>query len=136
MSIDKMLSELKDINELKKFAEAQNKTILNLSKELKDAKDKTKHLEKLLESTVPSIPKDQNKYEKEDETICIRQLQILRDLSNERELTYEECKKVDTYSKILQAIHGIKEEEVPKARGLETNDLLNKIKLIKNEPNE
>jgi hypothetical protein len=133
MSIDKMLSELKDINELKKFAEAQNKTILNLSKELKETKEKTKHLEKLLESTVPTIPLENNKFEKEDEQICIRQLILLNDLSNERELTLEECKKVDTYSKLLQNLNSVKKEEVPQARSIETKDLL---KLIKNDTDE
>lgn len=133
MSIDKMLSELKDISELKKFAEAQNKTILNLSKELKESKDKIKHLEKLLESTTDIIPRDNKKYEKEDEEISIRQLQLLRDLSAERELTLEEAKKVDTYSKILQNTKNFKEEEAPKTKGIETADLL---KLVKSDGNE
>ncbi len=133
MSIDKMLSELKDISELKKFAEAQNKTILNLSKELKESKDKNKHLEKLLESTTDIIPRDDKKYEKEDEEICIRQLQLLRDLSAERELTLEECKKVDTYSKLIQNLKNFKEEETPKTKSIETSDLL---KLVKSDGNE
>lgn len=133
MSIDKTLSELKDISELKKFAEAQNKIILNLSKELKDAKDKIQHLEKLLESTTEIIPSDNKKYEKEDEEICIRQLQLLRDISNERELTYEEAKKVDTYSKIYQTIKNSKEDIVPKTKDIQTSDLL---KLVKSDGNE
>lgn len=133
MSIDKTLSELKNTAELKKFAEAQNKIILNLSKELKESKDKIDHLEKLLESTTEIIPLDNKKYQKEDEEICIRQLQMLRDLSAERELTLEECKKVDTYSKLIQNLKNFKEEEIPKTKALETSDLL---KLVKSDGNE
>lgn len=128
-TIDKMLSDLKDIAELKKFAEAQNKTILNLSKELKESKEKLKHLEKLLESTTEIIPSS-SEYSKEDEAICIRQLQMLRDLSNDRELTYEEAKKVDTYSKILQNVRGQKLPIEDKTKQLDTAELL---QLVKNE---
>lgn len=128
-TIDKMLSDLKDIAELKKFAEAQNKTILNLSKELKESQEKLKHLEKLLESTTDILPSSKE-YSKEDEAICIRQLQVLRDLSDDRELTYEEAKKVDTYSKILQNVRGQKVPDQDKTKDLPTADLL---QLVKNE---
>lgn len=106
-NISKTISQYKEWQQLAEFAEAQNTTILQISKKLQKYEDQIKHLETLLKTTVPAISSSPgiNKIADDDsEYICIVEIAKLKQITNERELTLEENRKFDTYYKILNNI--------------------------------
>ena len=120
-----MLDEVKDMAELRVFSEAQQKTILKLSKKNKELEEEVSHLKKLLESQTPLIQTDQSvgvpaeKFLTSDqEAICRMELNKLKQNSFDRELTLEEAKRVDIYSKILNVL-----ENSPKTIKVETKSI-------------
>lgn len=125
MSLEKMLDEVKDMAELRVFSEAQQKTILKLSKKNKELEEEVSHLKKLLESQTPLIQTDTSaglpaeKFLTSDqEAICRMELNKLKQNSFDRELTLEEAKRVDIYSKILNVL-----ENSPKTIKVETKSI-------------
>jgi hypothetical protein len=125
VSLEKMLDEVKDMAELRVFSEAQQKTILKLSKKNKELEEEVSHLKKLLESQTPLIQTDQSvgvpaeKFLTSDqEAICRMELNKLKQNSFDRELTLEEAKRVDIYSKILNVL-----ENSPKTIKVETKSI-------------
>lgn len=138
MSLDLMLNEAKDLAELRAFSEAQQKTIVKLSKKNKDLEEEITHLKKLLESSAPVIVSDNipviqtDKFLTSDqEAICRMQLNKLKEVSYERELTLEEAKRVEIFSKILNVL-----ENSPKTIKVETKNLDNKelLSLLEQDP--
>lgn len=96
---------IKDFDDMRKFAEAQHKTIIELSKKIKKIEDEKATLEVILKTAnLPSLP-DQNHPQlvglDPENYIASVQLEMLKHVSNERELTLEEVRKVEIYSKIL-----------------------------------
>lgn len=89
------------------FIESQFKVITNLTKENDQLKLKLKNLEDVLAKSTPLLDGPNNLIQKEgmfsshEETIAREQLRLLNNTSIERELTLEEARKVDMYSKIL-----------------------------------
>lgn len=137
MSLEKMLDEVKDLAELRVFSEAQQKTILKLSKKNKELEEEVAHLKKLLESqtslvqTDPSVGLPAEKFLTSDqEAICRMELNKLKQSSFERELTLEEAKRVDIYSKILNVL-----ENSPKTIKVETKSVSNQdlMSLVQSE---
>lgn len=124
MSLEKMLDEVKDLAELRVFSEAQQKTIIKLSKKNKELEEEVVHLKKLLENQTPLIetqsqPIVGEKFLTSDqESICRMELNKLKQVSFERELTLEEAKRVDIYSKILNVL-----ENSPKTIKVETKSI-------------
>jgi uncharacterized membrane-anchored protein YhcB (DUF1043 family) len=118
MSLNKMAEQFKDFAELKEFADSQNKTIIKQSQEITMLQDEVKKLNQLLSSSNKDIDpatlakefKDLN----DQQIICVKQLQMFRDKALLEELSLEECKKVDTYSKLLLAIEASK-KQTPKS---------------------
>ncbi|NBW58363.1 hypothetical protein EBR43_11425 [bacterium] len=139
MSLEKMLDEAKDLAELRVFSEAQQKTIVKLSKKNKELEDEISHLKKLLETTAPIISNNEavpsvsaDKFLTTDqEAICRMQLNRLKEVSYERELTLEEAKRVEIFSKIINVL-----ENSPKTIKVETKNLDNKelLSLIEQDP--
>lgn len=131
MSLDKMLSETKDLSEMKAFCDAQQKTILKLSKKNKDLEEEVSHLKKLLENSSSLIQKDSSEVVGEkflttdEEAICRMQLNKLKDVSYERELTLEEAKRVEIYSKIMNAIENRPKTIKVETKHLDNNSLMN-----------
>lgn len=120
-----MLEEVKDMAELRVFSEAQQKTILKLSKKNKELEEEVSHLKKLLEGQTPLIQTStqlssvgEKFLTSDQESICRMELNKLKQSSFERELTLEEAKRVDIYSKILNVL-----ENSPKTIKVETKSI-------------
>lgn len=129
--MNQMLAQFKDLSELQAFANAQQRTIIELTKKLKKAEDETKHLKSLLEKSVPLIESDESKklqkkgfLTNDEESICRQQLFLLNQMSAERELTLEESKRVEIFSKILRALEEKPKTVVVESRTLSTEELL------------
>jgi len=127
-----LFGKFKTDDEKMAFLEAQLATITTLNKQLEQEKLKTRQLEQLLKEKVPaidgSVEKNTIPYE---EQICLTQLSVLNDSSKSRELTAEEARKVEIYSKILiQA----KNKDIKKPDALDKLDTKELLKLVQNEP--
>lgn len=136
MKIAKMAEEFKknDLKELQKYCDSQFATITELSKEIKKLEEENKSLKKILENSSQLLDKDERTgsiiiVSSDSEAICVLQLTKLKTLGNERELTYEEAKKVDIYTKLLFEIReGNKDKADEKLKNLTDAEL---IKLVK-----
>lgn len=106
----------KEIAEWQHFAQAQQITILNLTKEINDLKEKNKQLEKLIGDVTPLIntPNSKSKLDLRDisdeEAIAIMELAKLREVCLDRELSSDETKRYDTYTKCLLALRNNKKK--------------------------
>ncbi len=111
MSIDSMLEGFKDLTEVKAFAEAQTKTIIELNKKNKKLEEEVLHLKKILEDSTDIISNQQGEFNSDlilgsdEETIAKIQLNRLKEVSFTRELTLEEAKRTEIFTKILALAH-------------------------------
>lgn len=104
--LDEMLKEFKEFAELKDFAEAQLRTIQELSKRIVALEQERNHLKELLSTTTDVLDKPKivlfENYNNDEEVIAKQQLAMLKQKSDISELTLEDTKKVVEYSKILR----------------------------------
>lgn len=141
-SIDKMAEQFTSPEEQKAYSDAQYKTILNLNKQVHDLQlqidklnsDKAKLTHELSMSKVQD--KAENKYNVTDEeTVCVIQIAMLKNLALERELITDEVKRLEIYVKTLGLIRG-KSNDAPKEKDtskMSTEDLLSWMEDSKNE---
>ena len=122
MSLNSMFEETKELSDLRAFSEAQQRTIIQLTKKIKQLEEEKDHLKGILETTAPVLPSPQTNsvvtekfLTSDQETICRTQLVKLREIALEREMTLEETKKVEIFSKILTAL-----ENAPKTIKIDT----------------
>lgn len=135
--INKTVAQYKDFEQLREFAQAQQTTIVQLSKKLQRVEEERDHLKQLLESSVPIIkpegaPLDNKFLTSAEEAICAMQLEKLRDISLARELTLEETRRVEIFSKILATFRNVPKTIEIKSKQMKTEDLL---ALVENSDN-
>lgn len=125
MSLNAMFEETKELSDLKAFSEAQQRTIVQLTKKIKQLEEERDHLKGLLETTAPIIQTSESQpiiaekfLTSDQETICRTQLMKLREIALDREMTLEETKKVEIFSKILTAL-----ENAPKTIKIDTKSI-------------
>src|SRR5271165_5017710 len=113
---------------LKAFSNAQTNTIIELSKKIKLSQEEIDHLKKLLEGSVPLIKESViDTGGNDQEQICKLEINKLRHISLDRELTLEEVKKLDILVKILKDPKAPKVDD-SQVKATATEDLLNVIK--------
>jgi len=130
---DKMIAQFKSLEDLQAFSKAQQKTLIDITKKLKASEDEVKHLKKLLDGAVPVInaPAKMNFATNDEESIAREQLYLLKQISSERQLDFEETKKVEIYTKILLSINN-----KPKAIEVTTRNLSNEQLIAALNPSE
>lgn len=129
MSLDNMFKQFKDIVEAQKFAESQYESMIKLKKENEQLKKENEALKEMLTRNPEGANitvKDDFTVETNDpqEIICKRELKKLNQLSTERQLTMEEAKKVDIYTKLLIQIKQNIKQAVRDVSEVDTTDLL------------
>lgn len=113
--------------ELKAYSDAQARTLIEVSKKIKKLEDENKELKKQLMNSVPLLKADETKPNfatTDEETICRQQIFGLRQISMERELTLEETKKLDIYTKILISLENKPKTIEVKSKGLSNEELM------------
>jgi hypothetical protein len=134
MKIDDISKNFKDIAEYKAYSEAQYKLIINQSKKINELENKIKDLEKLLASSTPIIGEENELPKKlsiqlmsSEEAIAVMEIEKLKDLSLERDLSMEETKRYEIFTKTLLNIRNSSINNQQKNDGLENisaDDLL------------
>lgn len=134
--MDKMLEQFKDFASLQKYAEAQYKTILSLSKKVKTLEEENVELKDLLEKSTPLLNEEKKNFiayqveaSSDEEIIAKVQLARIKEISMDRELTLEEAKRVEIFTKILTT-KGTNSSISVQAKQMDNDDLL---KLLENE---
>lgn len=134
INVDKMAANFNTVEELKSYSQAQYQTIVDLSKKLKRAEAELDILREKLETAssqinnAEALNKDLGIFDiSDEETICLTQLALLRNLALNRELTTEEAKKFEIYHKVVNSIRNKKPTEKNNLSELSTEDL---VKLI------
>lgn len=135
MSIEKMLQEYKTTAEMQAFAEAQFKTIQDLNKKLKRLEDEKQSLQKMLDGMVPNPKKDEQDFAQflassDQETIAKIQINKLKEISFEREMTLEETKRFEIFCKVLNGEEEKNKTLKAQSKRLDEADLL---KLLEDE---
>lgn len=127
-----MILDFKNEAELRKFADAQNKTIIELTKKLAQAEADKKHLQELLNGVVPAtgmdLVVDTAVRINEEELICRQQLSMLRRISDNQQLTLEEARKVEIYTKLLAQLTRSNPQDInTSAKNLTDSELIKKL---------
>jgi hypothetical protein len=135
-SIDKMLEQIKDFASLQKYAEAQYKTILSLSRKVKVLEEENVELKDLLEKSTPVLNEEKKNFvvyqveaSSDEETIAKVQLARMKEISMDRELTLEEAKRVEIFTKILNT-KGSSSSITVQTQKMDNDDLL---KMLEND---
>lgn len=129
-NITGLTKEFQDLVEAQMFAKAQHNTIVSLTKKIQKLEEEKAHLEKLLSSSTPLVQSEKTNsiiqsntagiLSDDEEAICRMQLRKLRDLAMTSELTLEEAKRVEIYTKIL-----IAKQNQPKTLVVESKNIPN-----------
>ena len=124
-----MANSFKDPEQLQMLCDSQFKTIVELSQKIQSLELEVISLKQ--KNTVPTIVsdnvKDIIKLEVSDpETIAKLQLMNLRDVALQRDLTLEEARKLEIYTKILNSAKAPKEIEPP-FKKLSDEDLIKEL---------
>lgn len=126
MKITEIADKFKDDLISKETFDAQTAVLITLNKKLKHIEDENEHLKKLLKSSNPIIV-SMDEAGLDEELISRSELRKLRQISQERELTMEETKKVEIYSKIMANIANKPKTIEVYAKNLKSEELMSQL---------
>lgn len=121
MQIDNISNKFKETAELQEFCTSQQSLIIELSKKIKSLEDERNHLKTMLDSSIPIYTSITIS---DEENISREQLSKLKTISSERELTLEETKKVDIFTKILISLSALNKDIDTSAKNMDSAELL------------
>lgn len=138
--IDRMAEQFTTLSELKMYANAQQHTIVSLSQKIKKLEDENSDLKKQLMNSVPKEKTDNSLLQNElllgtdQEVIAKIQLNRYKEITLERELSLEETKKVEIFTKILQLGKEKKSTTTQEVNPeqIDTKDLMSMLDSLKN----
>lgn len=108
MSDTKNVTELQAaFNDLQEYSDNQFRTILDLKKQIDALKIEKKQLQESLEKNIPVISNNISNISigiTNEQLVCETQILLLKDHAVTRELTLEETKKFEIYTKVLENI--------------------------------
>jgi hypothetical protein len=135
-SIDKLAEQYTSTeDDAKAYQKAQASTIIFQTKEINILRKQREQLEAqiaqlIMENTQFKALNPTTTFDiSDEETICVVQIALLKNLAMQRELTLEECKKTEIYCKVLKDIRSkvsVKNEE--NIDGLTNDQLLELMK--------
>ncbi len=126
-NLSKTIAQYKTLEQLQEFASAQEQVITQLSKKIQNL-EKEKHAApaiKTINAGVETVAVD------DAEFICIIEISKLKEASMERELTFEEAKRLEIYYKTLTQINAKKPNDEREAEKLPTDKLLQLVETKK-----
>ena len=134
-NIDKSLDQYTTMDELRAYAQAQQKVLSQLKSKIQKLEQENRSLIDKKPGTVPANNSSINNIS-DEETIAREQLFLLKNISRERELSFEETKKVEIYTKVLSTIKNTPKTIEVKAKQLTDAELLAAIEKESGKNNE
>lgn len=111
MSLDKLSKEFKSVAEWASYCKSLESGLIKLTKEINSLKEKNEQLENIIKQTTPIIETEEQKRLKQtildvsdEEAIAIMELAKLKEISLQRDLNADECRRYDIYTKSLLSI--------------------------------
>lgn len=137
MNVDEMAQQFSTVADLKAYANSQFRTIVEQSKKIHSLEEEITHLKKLLSDNAPLVKDPSKKIElyndvSDQEAICRMELTKLKTLSIERDLSLEEAKRTEIYTKLLISLTEKSKKIIDPMAQMTDDDLL---KLL-SEPDE
>lgn len=138
MDIDQLAGQFKTLKELQQYCNSQFEVIGQLTKKIVILEEDNKKLLELLDKNVPRLEVQEGSLEiykdLPDELVaCIVQIKLLKNKAVDVELTFEEAKKLDIYTKLLITLkNGQKKEENP-AKAADESKLVEILKGLTDE---
>lgn len=122
----KIINSFEDPEQLKQFCESQYQTIVELSQELAEFKRSNEELKaKALVSAQGLNASSLIQLDEQDqEIICRTQIALLRNRSMNCELTLEEARKLELYSKILGSVKPKPETDMREIKEMDSESML------------
>lgn len=120
---------LKTDAELEAFLQAQQQSLIEVSKKINFLEQENEKLRKHADILNAQNNAERTLYLKDQEytdaeIICVNQLERLRILAEERQLTLEEVKKSEILTKVLDSVRKTDKSKPDESRNLPTEDLL------------
>ncbi len=140
-TIDKLAEQYATTeDDAKAYQKAQQATIIAQTKEINALRKKLEEISRQCESlTIENTklkalnPSIETSGISDEESICLVQLALLNNMSMQRELTLEETKKVEIYTKTLLSLRAkAPKEEAPSVGNLSNEELLAAMKAMGN----
>lgn len=118
-SIDQLANQFKTLAELRQYCNSQFQIINKLNTKIVQQDEEIKHLKELLTKSTAIVddsngPLEVYKNMSDELATCLMQIRLLKDKSVGGELTFEDAKKLDIYTKLLLQIKNGGKEEKPK----------------------
>lgn len=131
----KMIADITKFEDLQQFANTQYKVMITQAKKIEKLDEEVARLTVQLEqekqkSLTSSTLDTKNDNQNDAETICLIQLALLNGKSMLGELTLEETKKVETYSKVLLSLKSKSGEDTKERELVEKIDTSNLLSLL------
>lgn len=126
----KDLTQYKTYEDLMSYCVAQDHALSNQSRKVMELEQELSYMKLLVNSQMPALEMDITKIDidgRDEHVIAQIEIQKLRKHSMVRELTMEETKRLEIYTKILSISPPKKEIEVFDASDLSTDVILNAI---------
>lgn len=138
-SIDKLAEQYaSNEDDAKAYQKAQAATIITQTRQINDLRKQieklaAEHEQLIIENTkLKALNPQSSEFDiSDEETICVVQIALLKNIAMQRELTLEEVKKTEIYVKSLKLIRGaVSEIKEPSADGLTNEQLLEMMKSV------
>lgn len=132
---DRIALQLNSIEELQAYTNAQFQQINALNKKLNKIESENAELKKALADSARAKQVSETTSEFlitcDEEFISINEIKKLRDISIERELNNDECKRLEVYVRILDGLKSKKKkDEQDSSKALSTEELMAALKSI------
>lgn len=130
-SIDQLAENFKTVKELKQYCNSQYNVIVSLNKRIVVLEEEATNLKALLAKSTPIVDSTSGSLEvykniTDEQAVCLMQIKLLRDrcAGGSTELSFEEAKKLDIYTKLLIQLNSGKKEDENTAKTLTVEELL------------
>lgn len=128
-SIDELAKNFKSLKELRQYCNSQYNVIISLNKKIVTLEEENKHLKELLAKSTPLLNEANGTLEvykdvSDELATCLMQIKILKERSAQTELTFEEAKKLDIYTKLLIQLRTGKKSDESLTKTLSDEELL------------
>ena len=122
----KIINSFEDPEQLKQFCESQYQTIVELSQELAELKRSNEELKAKALVSAQGLNASSliQLNEQDQEIICRTQISLLRNRSMNSELTLEEARKLELYSKILGSVKSKPEDDMKEIKEMDSEAML------------
>lgn len=139
MRIDELAVQFTNMKDLREYCNSQYSVIVELNRKINKLEEENKNLMALVEKATPYLVEQEGKLEvyknlSDEMAICLMQIKILKDKSVSSELSFEDTKKLEIFTKTLITLKTGQKIPDSAAKGLSDAELINLIESELKQP--